>query len=539
MKKMLILVLAMVILLYGCSNSGEVEIKAPFSGGSGTQEDPYQLRTPEDLWEFAEKIQGEEGAHYAQANYILTADIDLGGNRQWEPIGGKQDFEGCLDGDGYTIRGIVIRYKDPLAGQKETAIGMFRILRGKVQNLTIGNSTLNSDGEAAKAGMFAGKLIGGTLDNCHTEDTVQVSGEYQIGGICGEANKDSVIQNCSNAAEVTARSNIGCAAGIVSYTSCEITNCSNTGNITSEGDAAGIANTAGRSMLNCTNAGAVSARSYAAGIVCRFSDGALNTSMNDTTVQISNCTNSGSVTSREDPAGGIAACARTGSINVCANSGTVTSAKETGGILGYFQQSVFGTSCEEFTIADCSNTGEITSTENYSSGGICGILYGSTTRIRLVNCSNRGTVHASGEKDVLVSGAEAGGMVGQASVRTLEMTNCQNAGSVTGYAMSGGMIGHVSPDSNLKDVSTQLLLTDCKNTGTITVIAPGGLKKTIYAGGMVGYCRMVQEEGSTLPVFAQVVMENCTNEGMLKGDETDVTLMTADLCANAPIPETP
>lgn len=67
--------------------------------GSGTIEDPYLVATAEDL----DAVRNDLTAYYLQ-----TADIDLGGYENWEPIGpdGETLFSGSYDGQGHTVSGI-------------------------------------------------------------------------------------------------------------------------------------------------------------------------------------------------------------------------------------------------------------------------------------------------------------------------------------------------------------------------------------------------------------------------------------------------
>ena len=58
-----------------------VSAEMTFEGGSGTAEDPWQIATAEQL----DRVRDDLTAHY-----ILTADIDLSGYENWDPIGAFQ-----------------------------------------------------------------------------------------------------------------------------------------------------------------------------------------------------------------------------------------------------------------------------------------------------------------------------------------------------------------------------------------------------------------------------------------------------------------
>lgn len=529
-------ILCALLVLSACSATADA---AAFSGGSGTETDPYLISTAKDLWELADKINTEETLkEYTGAFYRLTNDIDLGGKKKWTPIGNYSVntylwFEGTFDGGGHTIQGIRINYKDPLLGKKQSLFGLFGRLEGTVKDLTISNSSIAAEGESSiQVGAIAGDVRGGVLMNCHTTDSVSVSSSYYVGGICGHADGDSTLSNCSNAASVTAAGTVSKAGGITPDAFCHVEACSNSGSVVSrEADAAGIAVSARSGISDCENTGDVTAEDYAAGIVCHFDDGALNPSMNDDTVSLLRCTNSGKITSEKDTAGGIAVSCRTGSIVDCRNTGSVTSPKETGGIFAYFQPAVFGTPCELFTVSGCENSGAILSTANNTAGGICGRIHGGkTTRLLFENCVNSGTVEASGLTDVLVSAAYAGGIIGEGTVSALEVRSCRNLGSVRGYAASGGILGYVSPIREAEE--TSLLVQDCTNSGSIYTVYPGGLKQEIYAGGIVGDCRLETDDEELLPVFDDLRIENCKNTGKLDGDRDPDILCTDDICAS-------
>lgn len=537
MKRFLFILAMLTMLLIPLTCAPEANA-ASFSGGSGTETDPYRISTAADLWEMAKKINNKKTMDdYSEACYRLTADIDLGGKKRWEPIGYHNyedfySFDGIFDGDGHTISGIRVQYKDPWFGQKHHVFGLFGQMEGTVKNLTIDGSSFSAEGQSIEIGAIAGMVWNGTVTNCHTTDSVTVSGSYKAGGICGNVGSDSMLSDCTNAADVSATALTGGAGGIASFVSSPVLRCSNSGDISAaEGEAAGIAVTASGGLTDCGNSGSITANRDAAGIVCNFNDGALNHSMNDENVKLLRCTNSGEVASATSPAGGIAAGCRTGSVVDCVNSGTVKSPRETGGIFAYFQNSSFGAPCKVFTVSGCENSGMVFSLENYAAGGICGMIYGnSATRLVFENCTNSGSVEAVGQKDVLVSGAEAGGVIGEGSAWTLEVRECRNSGAVRGYASAGGVIGSISPVRDTED--TLLLVAECENSGDIFTVYSGGLTQETYAGGIVGYCAVDMEDGELLPIFDDVQIEKCRHTGTLGGDRETEILCTDDLCAS-------
>lgn len=105
-----------------------IEAAEAFSGGDGTEQNPYQIASAAELTLLEELIRKEaeesNQEDYAKASYVLTADIVLndcsdfeqwsqnGPEYSWRPIGGGSlgNFKGSFDGNGYTISGM-LRFK--------------------------------------------------------------------------------------------------------------------------------------------------------------------------------------------------------------------------------------------------------------------------------------------------------------------------------------------------------------------------------------------------------------------------------------------
>ena len=157
------------------------------AAGSGTENDPYQITTQEEL----EAITGSN-------HYILMNDIALEGN--WEPLG---SFSGTLDGNNKTITGLNVTTSSSGAGMfEEIAAG------GVVKNLTL-YGTVNStfDGNAGRIGGFAA-INDGTITGCTFYGSVtQMQGDNQaVGGITGlngSDKGDATIENCKNYGDIS------------------------------------------------------------------------------------------------------------------------------------------------------------------------------------------------------------------------------------------------------------------------------------------------------------------------------------------------
>ena len=160
-----------------------------FSGGSGTESDPYLISNGGELAYLAQKVNESNSTSnpYRGAWYRLTADIDLG-NQEWTPIGWNASapyyFCGTFIGGGHTISHLKISGNVNYAG-----------LFGSLANASICNLTLR-DSSIVSSGYHVGAFVGNTgaspetLCNLHVVDTT-VEGKYAVGGIVGYASAGS------------------------------------------------------------------------------------------------------------------------------------------------------------------------------------------------------------------------------------------------------------------------------------------------------------------------------------------------------------
>ena len=192
-----------------------------FDGGSGTEEDPYQIATAEQLAYLA--VKANEGTlHTLGDYYILTNNIDLSAH-QWVPIGRgtSQDseyFDGYFNGNGKTITGLYV--DESTDGY---LAGLFGLLTGQVTDLTIEDAYVKTAGENSSAGILAGRISnsGTKVTNCHVSGTVE--SDVFAGGLTGYASYTE-FESCSAKAKVSATgNNIGGFIGegfAASFTDC-------------------------------------------------------------------------------------------------------------------------------------------------------------------------------------------------------------------------------------------------------------------------------------------------------------------------------
>lgn len=281
--------------------------------GSGTQEDPYQIYTANDL----QNINGHSW-------YKLMNDIDLNGVK-WQPIGRNGATMANLDGGGFTIKNLNV--KDSASdfcglfstlqdatitnltleacsvdGGSKTAVLAGDMTSCNISNVTIIKANVKGD---ANVGALAGNAYYCTLQNVQVlESTIggsslvggivgtadrlditlssfngDVTGSGNVGGICATANSVTKISRSCTSGTVTGTGADTKAAGIVAESRAHISDCFTTANISAPGYVGGIVGLNYASVSNCYASGTLSSETLAAGIVA-YNDGASATLKN-------------------------------------------------------------------------------------------------------------------------------------------------------------------------------------------------------------------------------------------------------------------
>lgn len=198
-----------------------------FSQATGRDNDPYIIRTANDLAGLAKLCDG--GELFAYKYIALANDIDLGG-REWEPIGmfnSLQDnvsFNGTFDGRGHTISGLMVTKVDAYDNSLFATTGKLAVIRnlrlkgtsrgpagaslfadwhrGLIENCVAdGEASMRSDAAGnGYVGLFAAIADGGTIRNCvafGSADATNAQSYCYGGGIIGNnAYGPAIIENC-------------------------------------------------------------------------------------------------------------------------------------------------------------------------------------------------------------------------------------------------------------------------------------------------------------------------------------------------------
>lgn len=399
-------------------------LTAQYNGGTGTETDPYQIATLENL-----RTLSLTAAHWNKY-FILTADIDASDTQNWDngsgylPIGNSDTtFTGSFDGGGHTICDLFIH-------RAITMVGFFGVTKGGViKNLTIDSfdiegaasigtlvgsaermgsrtteiSNINITNCLVKGGSWVGGLSGyitaGTINNCHVSGAIYATSGGIGGGLAGLTYSaygiETVINNCSATVEVFGSANIG---GLVGENKVPISNCrvfitvENTNG--SYGFFGGLVASNTSTIENCYTSGEIVInginRNYIGGIVAHNKGTIKNCYSNVAIVApdsdnvgglagknemiVKNCYTFGPVTGKNG-VGGISGINTDGSQTTdCYATGEVTGENTTGGFVG--ENGYFA------TITNCYATGEVNCDEWFA-GGFAGL---NRSTANTVNC---------------------------------------------------------------------------------------------------------------------------------------------------------
>ena len=366
------------------TKDGESVTKTILFEGDGTKENPFVIRTKEELQAVNEDL---------SAYYILGANIDLT-DFTFTPIGNSQTpFTGNIDGTGYTISNLKVE------DEEKDNIGLFSCNNGTISNITLENVTI-------KGKTNAGGLVGyntGTVTGNKVSGNVTGLGD-NVGGLIGQTTK-GVTDNISRA-NVNGQSNTG---GLVGYV--YLTNKSATLNGNSaEGKVIGTSNVGGLVGYNRAYTTSIAnyriylQQSYATGDV----EGASNVGglvgfqqayasrgdVNSTSTinYIDQCYATGNIKATGNNAGGLVgyidsvgeyhrshdAWSQYANV-VVQNSfatGKVEGATNIGGLIGYGIRRIVGAQCKaHIQIVNAYAIGEVTATaESGQAGGLAGAI---------------------------------------------------------------------------------------------------------------------------------------------------------------------
>lgn len=248
--------------------TGKIDDAAMFSGGSGTETDPYLISDASDMQQLSTMV-NDEGNSCEGLYFLVTNDINMQSAGNFRTIANMYNrssildapyFAGTFDGGNHTLRNLTI-------SNNYNFVALFGILKGgTIKNLTISQSSIFA--AIGVAPLVAVIFEYGTVENCHVTSDVTVTNDhmYSSGLVLttmayegAPAGKIIRISDCTTAARVYDFT--GGAAGILCRQTVQnavIERCGNMGEITSTNfNVAGILMTAiaTTTITDCYNTG--------------------------------------------------------------------------------------------------------------------------------------------------------------------------------------------------------------------------------------------------------------------------------------------
>lgn len=206
-------------------------------------------------------------------------------------------------------------------------------------------------------------------------------------------------------------------------------------------------------------------------------------SLNMGTIQ--NCTNYADITATNFAAGGICGFMvnGNGTVKDCHNYGNVTAMTYASGICGG-SLSAKSITTYSYLIEDCTNNGNLSTSNGIGSAGIAGSYSGA-----IKNCTNSGNVDDT--QGTAKTKQYTAGIV-SCTTNAVDIEGCTNSGSVNGVKNVGGIVGNV-----MKGDEAATAISNCVNNGAVS-------GQNLYVAGIVG--NSARAEGL-------VTVVKCTNNG--------------------------
>lgn len=500
-----------------------------FTGGTGTENDPYQISSASELAYMSELLANDEDSYknpYFSAYYVLTSDISLNDTANfdswaqeapeysWTPIACKLDnFKGVFDGDGHTVSGMYINTDSML--EESTSCrnyGLFGTISGTVKNLILDKSYICVSGNSSTTymGGIAGNSYESKIENCTSNVVIDCLGGV-AGGIIGS--NDGEIKSCIFEGTIThtGENRTGVFLGGISGSGGNITDCVNRGTISGGEKSGGITGWGGR-IYHCSNEGYVLDGETAGGITGTVHVAGTNMEIENPEVVIEYCSNQGKVEAAVNGGGIVGSLGNSEAdvsiiIRDCSNEGydNLTGVMGEGQLGGIVGEILIGRT-NKTVIENCTNYADITGKDKI--GGIVASFTGEVLHqsgeLKIANCTNHGNITAT-EGSIGCGGIISYIMLcGDEIDLQINIENCGNAGAVKSTACAGGIIGNTSALLGANDISKDscINVVGCKNSGDVVISSEnqfvGGIAANWDVSGI------------------QSTFENCTNAGTLR-----------------------
>ena len=453
--------------------------------GSGTEADPYVLKTAKHMESMRELAVLEGETWFKMAN-----DIDLASITNWVPVNFDQGYKRKIhfDGGNFTLSNFVPQsYTLTKEDGTEEIAGyhsLFGIMYGSCKNLKVNNVTINGSNACGVIGGYVGTTgLPGLVENVTiTNASITNSGD-RAGGVCGNAKEatfrnvsfqgsvtstytakeaksggfvghtetTAVFENCSADVVVAGASNdlggfVGKTTGEVSFTGCEVKAAvtSNKNEKNRCGGFLGWNSSAkatftdchvlqGSTITNSTNRGSKSNGNFGGFIGFGDTTGSV--------VKISGCSANVDITvdSNAGYNGGFiggSAYQSTIDISDCWAAGSVNGGDYVGGFYGAVQNKVSITRCWSSVTVNASGqrVGGLVGVANIASGV-------TDAGLTITDCYSTGNVASAGQ--------QVGGILGYAQTALPKILRCFATGDITSHtAGTGGIVGTLSKEGS-------------------------------------------------------------------------------------------
>ncbi|MBO5221978.1 MAG: Ig-like domain-containing protein [Clostridia bacterium] len=204
----------------GSGKYGEISVTVKAKGtweGSGTESDPYLIRTLEDLKNLTQVV-NKTGYHFKQ-----VADIDTASVANWVIIGnGDNPFRHNYDGNGYTISNLCLDgdAQGLFTWVEDSHFKNIKIVNAhtKANHYTVEHNTAIQPGTDGYTGAIVGHGSGCSFENCSATVNFQ-SSNSPTGGLVGHVvlknEKYALMKNCHVSGKVTGSGYLGGLIGSI------------------------------------------------------------------------------------------------------------------------------------------------------------------------------------------------------------------------------------------------------------------------------------------------------------------------------------
>jgi PKD repeat protein len=258
--------------------------------GAGTALDPFLVADEADF------IYLSSNVSILNQHIRLADDLDFGG-ADLQPIGDIGPFVGVFDGNGHTIRNLVVNQPGAYKAGIFSRVGS----GGQIADLQAEGIFVSG---ASEAGGLVGECAFGNITGCSVAGIAKATGGV-LGGLVGT--NTGTITGCNSTCELTGEGIVG---GLIGSNSGTVTNSFSTGRVSGVDYVGGLLGSGGGTITHCYATGDVRGSNYVGGFAGIGGP-------------ITNCYSTGSV-SGTDRIGGL----------VGSGGGTITKSYATGAVAG-------------------------------------------------------------------------------------------------------------------------------------------------------------------------------------------------------------